>query len=81
VDDLAVVEVDEGVDDLREVVLHFNFGEAFAAFDEFVEGLVGAHLEQDVDVLVILEDMFELDHVLVAQRLVDFDLSDQLSGQ
>jgi hypothetical protein len=36
--------------------------------------VVGAEFEQDVDVLVVLEEVFELDDVAMAQRFVDEDL-------
>ena len=36
--------------------------------------LVCAELHNDVDILLVLEDVFELHHVLVPERLVDLDL-------
>jgi hypothetical protein len=80
VDDFVLVQVEEGGNDLVQVVLHLHLGEPLPALDEFVEGLVGADLQQDVDVLVVLEDMLELHDVLVGQRFVDFDLGYQLRG-
>lgn len=67
VDDFVLVKVDERVDNLCKVILDFYFGEAFAALDEFVESLIGADFEQDVDILVVLEDVLKLDHVLVVE--------------
>jgi hypothetical protein len=78
--DLILVEVDEGVDNLGQVILYFYFSESLPALDEFIQRLVGAHLEQDVHVFVVFKDVFEFDHVLVAQRFVDFDLGDELGG-
>lgn len=79
VDDLVLVEVDEGGDDLLLVVGHLHLGQPLPALDQFVEGLVGTDLQQDVDVLVVLKHMLELHDVVVTQRLVDLDLCNQLS--
>jgi hypothetical protein len=39
VNDLVLVQVPQGVDDLRQVALHFDFGEALPSLDQLVEGL------------------------------------------
>jgi hypothetical protein len=78
VDDLVLVQVHERGDDLRHVVLHLHFRQSLPALQQFVEGLIGADLHQDLNVFVVLEDVLELDDVLLAEGLVDLDLGDQL---
>lgn len=56
--------------------MDLGLGEALFAFEEVVEGVVGAELQQDVDVEVVLEGVLELDDVGVVQALVDLDLAD-----
>jgi glutamate synthase domain-containing protein 1 len=41
--------------------------------------LVGADLKQDVDVLMVFEDVFEFDDVVMAEGLVNFYLRYQLN--
>jgi hypothetical protein len=66
-DDFVLMKIDERVYNLRQVILDLNFGESLSALDELIECLVGAYLQQDVDVFVIFEHMLELDNVLMAQ--------------
>lgn len=75
-DDLALMQVHEGSDYLRQVILHLHLCESLAPLQKFIQSLIGAYLQQNIHVLVVLEDMFELDNVLVVQRLMDFDLGD-----
>ena len=63
---------------MDQVVLNLHFGESFAAFDQLVEGVVCANLEEDVNVLVVLEYVLELDDVVVVEGFVDLDLGYQL---
>jgi hypothetical protein len=77
-DDLILVEVHQGGYDLRQIVLHFHLGQSLPPLQELIQSLVGADLQQYVDILMILEDMFELDDVLLAQRLVDLNFCDEL---
>jgi predicted DNA-binding helix-hairpin-helix protein len=65
VDNLALVEIDERVDDLQLIILHFHFSQPLAPLDQLVQSLVGADLQQDIDVLVVLEDVFELYDILM----------------
>lgn len=78
VDDLVLVEVDEGPDDLGKIVLHLQLSESLPPFYQFVEGLARTYLQQNIHVLLILEDVLELHYVLVAQRLVNLDFCDEL---
>jgi len=76
----VVMGVDESLDELVEVVLKFAFGDPLPFLDHFVEGVVVANLEDDVDVLGVLEDVVEEEDVFMLERSVDFNLGDQLSG-
>ena len=63
-----------------QVILDFDFRQPLSAFDKLIKCLIGAHLQQDVHILVIFEHMLKLYNVLVIQRLVNLYLSDQLHG-
>ena len=78
VDDLARVDVLDGVDELRDVVSGLNLMQALASLDKIREGLVGADVEHDVDVLFVFEVAVEADDVLVVERAMDFDLTGEL---
>ena len=78
VDDVVVVEVSQRLYYLVQVILHFHLRQPLPPLDQLVQSLVGADLQQDVDVFVVLEHVLELHDVLVVERLVDLDLSDQL---
>jgi hypothetical protein len=75
VDDFLVVDIEESLDDVVEVVLEFEFADAFALLHHFVEGVVAAEFEYHVDVLAVLEDVIEQHYVFVLQRFMDFDFS------
>ena len=60
-----VMGVDEPLDKLIEVVLKFSLGDSFSFFYHFVEGVVAAYFEDDVDVLGVLEDVVEEEDVFV----------------
>ena len=57
--DFVLVEIDEGVDDLLEIVCHFHLSQSLSPLDELVESLVGANFQENVDIFVVLEDMLE----------------------
>ena len=77
-DDLVLMQVDQRPHDLMQVILHFNLRQSLPSLYQLVQGLVGAYLQQDVHVVVVLEDVFKLDDVLVAEGLVDLDFGDEL---
>ena len=61
--DFVLVKVDEGVDDLLEIVSHFHLSQSLPSLDELVESLVGADFQENVDIFVVLEDMLEANDV------------------
>lgn len=79
VDDLVIVEIDEGVKQLQQIQLDLGLSEALLALEQIVEGVVSAQLQQDVHVQVVLERVSELHDVRVVQAFVDLDLADELS--
>lgn len=76
-DDIVLMEVLEGCDDLEGIVLDFDFCEAFPPFDEIFEGLVGAVFHDDVDVFGVLEDVGEGDDGGVGELFVEFYLEEE----
>lgn len=78
-DDLVLVQVDERGYDLLQVILNLHLRQPLPPLDQLIQRLVGAYLQQDVHVVMVLEDVLKLDDVFVAERLVDLDLSDELS--
>lgn len=76
--DAMTVEVLDGGTDLVYVALNFEFVEALASAEQLVEGLVLTQLEQDVDVLGVLEEVFETDDVVLVKGAVNFDFGHQL---
>lgn len=51
---------------------------ALPSAQKFVEALILAHLQQDIYVIAVLEEVLELDDVLVLDGPVDFNLTHQL---
>ena len=62
-DDFVLVEVLEGRNDLREIVLTFHFCQSFPSFDKLVKRMIGANLKQNVNIFMVFEDMFEFYHM------------------
>lgn len=72
------VEVLYGGADLIDVALNFKLVESLSAAKEFVERLVLAQLEKDVNVFGVFEEVFKTDDVVLVERAVDFDFRHQL---
>jgi len=78
VDDLVAVELLKTADDLEDLALHLHLGQAFASAQLLVDGLVVAHLQQNLDLLRVLEEVVEPHNVGMLQRTVDTDFAHQL---
>jgi hypothetical protein len=65
--DFVLMQVDERVHNLRQVILDFDLRQPLSAFNELIECLVGAHLQQNIHVLVIFKHVLEFYNVLVVQ--------------
>lgn len=59
VNDFLFVDVGESLDQVIEVILNFYFRYSFPAFHHFIESVVTAQLQNDIDVLAVLEDVVE----------------------
>ena len=77
-DDSMLMHVLDGLQDLLTVALHLQLGQLLTALDLLVQSRVGAYLHDDVDIFLILEEVFELHDVWVMHRPVDADLALQL---
>ena len=78
VDDAVRVQEAQGVDDLFGVALDLELVQPLAPLQQFVQTLVCAELQEDVDALAVFEEVDELRDVLVLDRAVNFDLAHQL---
>ena len=76
--DLVLVEVDERCDDLKEIVLDFHFCQSFSTLYQLVQRLVRADLQQNIHVLMVLEDVFEFDYIMMTKRFVNLYFGDEL---
>jgi len=65
VDDLVALQVAHARNDLHDVALHLDFGQALASAHLLVDGLVGAQFKQDLDLLRVFEEVVEAHDVRV----------------
>ena len=72
------VQVLHSCTDLVDVALHFEFVESLTTTEQLVERLVLAQLEENVDVLCVLEEVFKTDDVVLVEGAMDFDFGHQL---
>lgn len=73
-DNSVAVHVLECGDNLKHKEPNLFHGEFLPFFDHFAESFVGAELEDDVDIFLVLEDAIELDDVVVMEGFMDFYL-------
>lgn len=59
VDDFAAVQIGQPFDELGDKVLGLILSQPLSLFQNIVESVVAAELEQDVDVVIVLEHMVE----------------------
>lgn len=78
--DFGIMQIDERIEQLQHIQLYFRLTKLFPTLEQIVEGVVGAQLQQYVDVLVVFEGMLELYDVGVPQRLMDLDFADELNN-
>ena len=77
-DDSMLMHVLDGLQDLLTVALHLQLRQPLTALYLLVQSRVGAYLHDDVDIFLVLEEVFELHDVWVMHRPVDADLALQL---
>lgn len=63
--DFILMEVDERIDDLLQIIRDFHLNESFSSLYEFIQSLVGANLQQNIHILVVLEHMFKFHNVVM----------------
>lgn len=73
--DAMTVKVLNGGTDLVDVALHLELVKALTAAQQLVQGLVLAQLQEDVDVLCVLKEVFEAYDVVLVKRAVNLDLT------
>ena len=76
--DLLLVDILQSTDDLVAIILCFHFSYSLSPLYQLVQSLVRADLQQNIDVLGVLEGVFEAHHVGRFQVFVDFDFRLQL---
>ena len=72
------VEMLQCIDNLHCVALNFKFMESLSSFEEFVQALIMAELQQNVHTLRVLKKVHELSYICVLDRPVDFNFTHQL---
>ena len=78
VDDLLGVDVLDGLHQLVDVVAGLDLVKLLTAFNQVCQGLIGADVQHDVDILLVFEVSIEADDVLVIERPVNLNLTCQL---
>ncbi len=78
VDDLERVDLVDGLADLLHDGGHPGLWHGFGLLELVVELPAGAHLQNDVDVALVVEVAVHLDDVGVAQEQLDLQLPDEL---
>ena len=78
VDDAMTVKVFDCRTDLIDVTLDFELVEALPTAQQLVQRLVLAQLEENIDVLCVLEEVFEADDVVLVEGAMDLDFRHQL---
>jgi len=63
---------------LSDIALDLQLMQALSPPQKFIQTLILAQLKQDVNVLGILEEVFETDDVIVLQTAMNFDFRHQL---
>mmetsp|Transcript_50512 Transcript_50512/g.60914 ORF Transcript_50512/g.60914 Transcript_50512/m.60914 type:complete len:257 (+) Transcript_50512:735-1505(+) len=72
------MHVFESLNHLVHKIHHFQLRKSLAPFDQFVQGLICAQLQQNIAVRAIFEEMLNVAYVLVLQRPMDLDLGLEL---
>ena len=63
---------------LSDIALDLQLMQALSPPQKFIQTVILAQLKQDVNVLGILEEVFETDDVIVMQTAMNFDFRHQL---
>lgn len=71
------MDVNDGFDNLGNVDFSLVLGQPFSPFNQVLEGVVAAVLEEDVDIFLVLEGLFKFDNVFVFELSMNFDLDEK----
>lgn len=77
-DDALTVDVNQSLHDLAYVHSGLEFSESLSPFGQILEGVVPAVLQQDINILFVLEGIYEFDYVAMPQRFVYLNFDEQL---
>ena len=61
--DLVWVQVFQRTNNLWNIALNLELGESFSPFYELIKSLIRTQFQHYINILRILENMFELDHM------------------
>ena len=70
-----LMHVFDSLQNLLSVTLHFKFRKAFAPLDLLIEGRITAKFHNDVHIVLIFEEVFELYDVRVVHRPMNSNLT------
>lgn len=71
------MQVLDGIAELKNIALNFEFDESLSSSKKLVERLTLTELKQNVNIFSIFEEMLKSHDVLVMKRTMDFDLTHQ----
>jgi hypothetical protein len=80
VQNLTRVDVLETSDQLREIAADLDFGQPLPPLQQLLQGLILAHLQQNIHVGCVFEVVFESDDVGMGEGSVQVDFRDELRG-
>ena len=77
-DDLLLMQVLASIYQLTNVALSFQLRQTLSPPHQFIQALVSAYFEHNVDTLFVFEELLKADNLLIVEGLVDLDLACQL---
>ena len=75
--DSVGMQVLDGIAELQNVALNFEFDESLSSSKKLVERLTLTELKQNVNIFSIFEEVLKSHYVLVMKRTMNFDLTHQ----
>jgi hypothetical protein len=78
VDDSVAVEILNSRTDLLDVTLNFKFVQSFATSEKFIQRLVLAQFQKNVNIFNIFKEMFEPDNIVVMKTAMNLDFRHKL---
>lgn len=80
------MQILQRINNLWSIALRFKFSKSLPSLKQFVECLVSAYFKQNINKIMIFENVFELNNVLMMQWLVNLNfwnklLTSSISGE